>query len=62
MWKKWMMMLWLLSLTACVGNVGGSFCTDYVVVDMPSSEAIKLERRYQERILANETHQFHRCK
>jgi len=57
-----MMMIWLLSLTACAGAAGGSFCDEYVVVDMPSSEAIKLERRYQERILANETHQFRKCK
>lgn len=56
-----MIMVWPLSLIACATSGGGSFCGEYVVIDMPSSEAVKLERRYQERILANETHQFDRC-
>lgn len=54
-------MLSLLSLTGC-GTLGaGSFCDSYTVVDMPGSEAGKIERQYRDRILANERYQFDNC-
>lgn len=48
-------------LTGCMGNVAGDFCAIYTVVDMPGDEAVKLERRYQERILANELYEARYC-
>lgn len=63
-WLGWMMMLSLLSLTGCTifeRRSAGNFCDVYTVVDLPRSEAEKLERRYRDRILANELHQFQRC-
>lgn len=41
--------------------VVGDFCDVYQVVDMPGSEAEKLGRKYQERILANELWSFNKC-
>lgn len=55
------LMICLLSLMGCAKNGAGDFCAAYVVVDMPGSEAAKLERQYQERILANELWHFNRC-
>lgn len=48
------MTLLLASLTACTTTIVGDFCDIYTKVDMPGSEAAKLERKYQERILINE--------
>lgn len=55
------MTLLLASLTACTTRVVGDFCDVYTRVDMPGSEAQKLERKYQERILINELTYFE-CK
>lgn len=52
----------LLSLTGCATNVVGDFCDNYVIVDMPSSEAAKIERQYRTRILANELYEFNECR
>lgn len=49
-------------LTSCATSGVGDFCDAYTVVDMPGSEAVKIERRYQERILANELYQWRHCK
>ena len=54
-------MISLLSLTGCVTRVVGDYCDVYTVVDMPGSEAAKIERQYRTRILANELHQFNNC-
>lgn len=48
------MMSLSLGLIGCTTVIDGSFCDLYTRVDMPGSEAQKLERKYQERILANE--------
>lgn len=51
------------SLTGCITKteIVGDFCLRYVQIDMPSSEAVKLERRHQERILINEL-SYEQCK
>lgn len=49
-----MMIVLSLSLTACTTTIVGDFCDIYTKVDMPGSEAQKLERKYQDRTLANE--------
>lgn len=54
------MIIWLVSLTACTTSAG-NFCDVYTVVDMPGSEAVKLERKYQERILTNELYEYQNC-
>lgn len=48
------MMSLSLSLIGCTTKIDGSFCDLYTRVDMPGTEAKKLERMYQERVLANE--------
>ena len=62
----WMTTLSLLSLTGCgifdARKSVGNFCDVYTVVDMPSSEARKLERVYRDRILANERWEVERCR
>lgn len=62
----WMMTLSLLSLTGCAIFDGkksaGNFCDAYTAVDMPSSEAGKIERVYRDRILANEKWEIERCR
>lgn len=55
-------MLSFVSLTGCVTRVVGDFCDVYTVVDMPGSEAAKIERQYRDIILANELHQFNECR
>lgn len=58
------MLALLLSLTGCgilKPNVVGDFCDVYREVDMPSSEAVKLDRKYQDRIIANEIWHFNKC-
>lgn len=55
----------LLSLTGC-GIFGekknaGNFCDVYTIIDMPSSEAQKLEPVYRDRILANERWEVGNC-
>lgn len=57
-----MMIASLMSLTGCVTRVVGDFCDVYTVVDMPSSEAAKIERQYRDRILANELYEFNECR
>ena len=61
----WMMILGLLNLTGCglleEKKIVGSFCDNYTVVDIPTSEAKKLLPIYQERILANERLQHDGC-
>lgn len=49
------------SLTGCA-TVAGDFCDAYRVIDMPGAQAARLDRQYQERILANEIYQFRHCK
>ena len=58
-----MMIALLASLTGCITKteIIGDFCLRYVQVDMAGSEAAKLERRYQERILINEL-SYEQCK
>lgn len=51
----------LLSLTGCA-TVSGDFCDVYRAVGMPGSQAAKLERQYQEPILANELYRSRYCK
>lgn len=60
--KYLLLTICLASLTGCAKIVVGNFCDVYTVVDMPGSEAAKLERQYQERILANERYQFNECR
>ena len=55
-----MMIGLLLSLIGCTTAIDGSFCDLYTQVDIPGSEAQKLERMYQERVLANEL-VYERC-
>lgn len=54
MYKLLVMMSLSLSLIGCTTKIDGNFCDLYTQVDMPGVEAKKLERPYQERILANE--------
>lgn len=54
------MMIFLASLTSCT-TIVGDFCDVYTVIDMPDFEAKKLERQYQDRILANEKYEFKNC-
>lgn len=49
-----MMIALLASLIGCTTISAGDFCESYTAVDMLGSEAAKLERVYQERILINE--------
>lgn len=51
----------LLLLTGCTTKNVGNFCDVYVEVDMDSKQATRLDRVYQERILANELYYFDNC-
>ena len=56
-----MMIVWLPSLTACASSGAGDFCDIYTVVDMPTAQAVRIDRVYQERILTNELYQIRHC-
>lgn len=59
---KWVTVIYCLSLTGCTTTgASGDFCDVYRVIDMPSSQAALLDRKYQERILVNERYQFKHC-
>lgn len=59
-----MMTVLLTSLSACtmLDVKSGDYCDIYTVVDLPPDQAVLLERKYQERILANEVYEFMKCK
>lgn len=57
-----MTILLLMSFAGCTTTVVvGDFCDRYTVIDMHPDEAEKLERKYQDRILANEKLAFNDC-
>ena len=56
-----MTILLLMSLASCTTTVVGDFCDKYTVIDMHPADAEKLERKYQDRILANEKIAFNSC-